>query len=243
MSAAQPYELFYWPNVPGRGEFVRLVLEVAAAAYIDRGTEDGFEVVRRVAGAMGARGPRMPFAPPVLKAGDELISHTAQITAYIAERHGLAPEDAAGRRFARGLALTLEDFVREIHDTHHPISVHLYYEAQRDAALLRAADFRDRRAAQFLGYFEDQLSTNDNGWLVGSAMSYVDLTLFQVGEGLAYAFPKAAAAWAGHFPGLAEHRARVRAEPRVARYLASPRRRTFNQDGIFRHYPELDAPG
>ncbi len=243
MSETDTCELLYWPNIPGRGEFVRLVLEVAGVRYVDRGAEDGFEAVRAVAGALGARGKGLPFAPPVLRVGDELISHTAHIMAFIAERHGLAPNREAERRFAFGMALTVEDFLREIHDTHHPIAVGEYYEQQRDAALQRAADFRNRRAAQFLGYFAGQLSANATGWLVGAAMSYVDLALFQVGEGLAYAFPNAAAAWARGYPELARHRARVRDVPEVATYLASSRRRAFNQDGIFRHYPELDAPG
>jgi glutathione S-transferase len=38
--------------------------------------------------------------------------------------------------------------------------------------------------------------------------------------------------------GLAE---RAAGQPRIAAYLASPRRLAFNNDGVFRHYPELDA--
>jgi hypothetical protein len=43
-------------------------------------------------------------------------------------------------------------------------------------------------------------------------------------------------------PELLALRERVRELPRIAAYLASGRRMPFNQDGIFRRYPELDAP-
>ncbi len=243
MTASAFCELYYWPDIPGRGEFVRLVLETAGVAYRDVGAEDGIEAVLAVTGAMGARGARMPFAPPVLKVGDEMIWHTAHICAYLAERHGLAPDTEADRRFALSLALTLEDFVGEIHDTHHPIASGQYYEQQREAALQRAADFRDRRAGQFLGYFDAQLQANGSDWLVGDRLTYVDLSLFQIAEGLAYAFPNACSGWAQAFVAVAAHRRRVGNVPAVAAYLNSERRRGFNQAGIFRHYPELDAPG
>ena len=72
-------------------------------------------------------------------------------------------------------------------------------------------------------------------------MSYVDLAAFQVVEGLSYAFPRAMARIRDDIPRLLALRDRVAQRPRLLRYLTSPRRLPFNQQGIFRHYPELDS--
>lgn len=239
------YELYYWPGLQGRGEFVRLTLEDAGADYIDVAREDeqdgrGIPALMRL--LRDASTPMRPFAPPVLKAGDTLISQVANILLFLGPRLGLAPEDEGLRFFANGLQLTIADAVAEVHDTHHPIDVSQRYEDQKPAAKARAAAFVRHRIPKFLGYFEAVLQANPQGpdQLVGSTLTYVDLSLFQLMEGLGYAFPKAMAGPEFRYPGLAALRERVRARPNIARYLASDRRLAFNESGIFRHYPELD---
>jgi glutathione S-transferase len=233
------YELIYWPDIQGRGEFVRLVLEDADAAYIDAAREPGgYERIEAVLG--GERDGAIPFAPPVLYAGPIVIAQTVAITSFLGERHGLAPRDDRGRLAALTLALTIADLVTEVHDTHHPTTVEEAYEAQKPAARDRAAAFRHSRIAKFLGHLERNLERNGDT-LVGGAVSYVDLAAFQVVEGLSYAFPRAMARLRPELPRLLALRDRVAQRPRLLRYLTSPRRLPFNQQGIFRHYPELDA--
>jgi glutathione S-transferase len=237
------YELYYWPGIPGRGEYVRLVLEAAGVAYRDIGREAGFEQVAELAGFAGAAAPDSPFAPPYLKLGSLMVFQTANVCAFVAERHGLAPVTEAGRWFARGVALTLEDLCREVHDTHHPIAVDLYYEDQKPEALRRAEDFHQNRLPTFLRYFDNLIKANPDpgGWLVGAGMSYCDLALFQTVAGLRYAFPRAMAGTTRQAPAVAALVEQVREDERISAYLASDRRVPFNEQGIFRHYPELDA--
>lgn len=239
-----PYELYYWPNIPGRGEFVRLVLEEAGAPYVDVGRQPreaggGIEAV--VAFYAGRSAGHPVFAPPVLKQGDLVLAQTAAICHFLGRRHGLAPADEAGEAHALELQLTIADLVGEVHDTHHPISAMLYYEDQKPAAKRRAAHFVGERLPRYLGYFERALRYNGGAVLAGSDVSHADLSLFQALEGLSYAFPRAFANASAATPDLLALRERVRARPRIAAYLASPRRMPFNQEGIFRHYPELDA--
>jgi len=237
------YELYYWPGIQGRGEFVRLALEEAGAPYVDvareRGAGRGMAAMTRMLKGDGAPAP---FAPPFLKDGEIVVSHVANILAYLAPKIGLAPSTEALRLFAHGLQLTVTDFVAEVHDTHHPISTDLYYEDQKKEAKARSKAFLDHRLPKYLGYFERTLATNPEGptHSVGAALTYVDLSLFQLAEGLSYAFPFAMADFAGDYPRLAALRDAVKARPNVAVYLASPRRIPFNADGLFRHYPELD---
>lgn len=235
------YELYYWPSIQGRGEFVRLALEEAGADYVDvaRGTGGLDRMMRLIE---GAREARPPFAPPFLKAGRQLIGQTAGILLFLGDRHGLAPKDEGGRLWAHQLQLTIADLVVEAHDTHHPIASGLYYEDQKAAARRRAEDFRRNRMPKFLGYFERVLERNPRGerWLVGARLTYADLSLFQVVEGLSYAFPRAMARQMKRHPKLAALHDRVAARPRIKAYLASERRIPFNEQGIFRHYPELD---
>jgi glutathione S-transferase len=235
------YELYYWPEIQGRGEFVRLALEEAEADYVD--------VARRGAGmdAMlrlldGARVERPPFAPPYLRAGKLLIGQTAAILAYLGAHHRLAPANEAGRLWTDQLQLTISDFLVEAHDTHHPIGGGLYYEDQRPEAKRRAADFIATRLPKYLGYFERVLARNPAGdkYLVGARLTYVDLSLFQMVDGLRYAFPKAMARLEKKHPLVGALHTRVAARPRIAAYLASKHRIAFNQMGIFRHYKELD---
>jgi glutathione S-transferase len=233
------YELFYWPDIPGRGEFVRLVLEESGARYIDVARRPrGVDAVLKV---LASTGTPPPFAPPVLRHGRLLLAQTATICRYLAERHGLVPRDLASRLHADQLQLTIADLVVEAHDTHHPISSMLYYEDQKREARRRAATFLEHRLPKFLGYFERVLERGGaRPHLIGRSLSYVDLSMFQVLEGLAYAFPRAFARVGRRCPRLLALRDAVRARPRLAAYLASERRIAFNQDGIFRHYPELD---
>jgi len=239
-----PYELYYWDGLQGRGEFVRLALEEAGADYADitRGDEPDGQGTPAMMAILGSDGPYPPFAPPFLKDGDLVVSHVANILLHLGPKLGLAPGREALRVIANGLQLTITDIVAEVHDTHHPIATTLYYEDQMEAAKLRSADFIENRLPKFLGYFEGVLKQNPDGdqYSVGGALSTVDLSLFQLIEGLHYAFPRAMKRFATRYPALAALRGRVRARPNLARYLASDRRIAFNESGIFRHYPELD---
>jgi glutathione S-transferase len=236
------YELFYWPSIQGRGEFVRLALEEAGADYVD--------VARRAGRGMGVQamlrmmedGGRVPFAPPFLRAGRLVIAQTANILQYLGPRLGLAPGAEAGRLWAHQLQLTVTDFVMEVHDTHHPIAVGLYYHQQKAEALRRTRFFLRERVPKYLDYFEAVLQDNSKGrgWMIGRAMTYVDLSMFQIVEGLGYAFPKSMQRMARNYPGLLGLYDRVAARPNIAAYLASKRRIPFNEDGIFRYYPELE---
>jgi glutathione S-transferase len=237
------YELYYWPEIQGRGEFIRLTLEEGGADYVD---------VARLPARKGgtferiledAADGRTPFALPALKAGRLVISQTANILQFLGPRLGLAPKSEPARLWAHQLQLTIADLVSEVHDTHHPVASSLYYHQQKREALRRASDFRAERLPKFLGYFERLLETNPAGdrHLVGRSLSYVDLSMFQVIAGLDYAYPRATARLRARHPLLAALHRRVAERPRVAAYLASERRIPFNEYGIFRHYPELDA--
>lgn len=239
------YELYYWPHIPGRGEFIRLALEQGGAEWVDVGRLPEAEGGGRPGVAKmleKAADGRTPFAPPILKAGDLVLFQTANILQYLGPRLKLAPEDEAGRLWAHELQLVLADWVVEAHDVHHPIAKSLYYEDQKTESLRRAENFRALRLPKFLGYFERLLKDNPAGgeWLVGNAVSYVDLSMFQVLAGLHYAFPKLMARLMKDHPKLAALHGRVQQLPRIKAYLASPRRMAFNQHGLFRHYPELD---
>ncbi|HUF80934.1 MAG TPA: glutathione S-transferase [Burkholderiales bacterium] len=240
------YELYYWPHIPGRGEFIRLALEEGGADYVDvaRRPESeggGRPAVQRM--LEKAADGRTPFAPPLLKHGNLLVSQTANILLYLGPRLGLVPEDDASRVWAHQLQLTLADLVLEAHDSHHPIAKSLYYEEQKAEALRRSENFRTLRLPKFLGYFERVLGENPagGGHLVGGALSYVDLSMFQVLGGLNYAFPSTMASLRAAHPGLLALHRRVMERPRIAAYLVSDRRLPYNQHGLFRHYPELDA--
>src|SRR5436853_4346658 len=231
-------ELYYWPTIQGRGEFVRLLLEEAGADYVD---------VARARGGMAAvmrlldgkePGP-LPFAPPFVKVGAAVVSQTANILAYLAPGLGLVPDDEARRAEASQIQLTIADFVGEIHDTHHPIAGSLYYEDQKREAKRRAENFVKQRLPKYLGWLEDVLARNEKSegrWLVGRDLTYVDLSAFQVIEGLRYAFPNAMARIEPKIPRLVALRDRVAQRPRIATYLASERRLPFSQQGIFRRY-------
>jgi glutathione S-transferase len=236
------YELYYWPTIQGRGEFVRLALEDVGAEYVDVARlPGGVAAMQRLMDE--AAGARPPFAPPFLKDGDLLIAQTANILLYLGRRHRLAPRDEAGQLWVHQLQLTIADIVDEAHDTHHPIASSLYYEDQQAEARRRAADFIANRIPKYLGYFERVLEHNPHGdrHLVGRRVSYCELSLFQLVAGLRDAFPHAMAQLEPRFPrGIALH-GLIAARPRINAYLNSERRISFNEHGIFRHYPELNV--
>jgi len=232
------YELYYWPGIQGRGEYVRLALEEAGADYVDAARKErGTAAMMRM---MDARNGTPPFAPPFLKAGKLVIGQTANILFYLGSRHGLAPKAEAGRLWLHQLQLTIADFVLEIHDTHHPLGPSLYYEDQKSEAKKRTAEFWKERVPKFLGYFEGLLEASGGAWVTGRRLTYVDLSLFQIVDGLRYAFPKRMKAFEREIPGLVDLHDRVTRRPNIRAYLSSERRIAFNEDGMFRHYQELD---
>jgi len=233
------YQLFYWPEIQGRGEFVRLALEDAGAAYDDVARKAG-GMDRMLAMMKGAREKRPPFAPPFLKAGSQTVAQVANILFFLGPRLKLAPRDEAGRLWLHQLQLTVTDFVKEIHDVHHPLGSGLYYEDQKPEAKRYAKGFLDERAPKYLGYFERLLDKSGGPYLMGRKLTYADLSLFQLIEGLRYAFPKGSRRIERKVPGVVAVHDRVAARPRIKAYLGSPRRIAFNEMGIFRHYPELD---
>jgi glutathione S-transferase len=239
MGASMRYQLFYWPDIQGRGEFVRLALEDAGAAYDDVARKSG-GVDRMMTMMKGGRDKHPPFAPPFLKAGKLLIAQVANILLYLGPRLKLAPRDEAGRLWLHQLQLTVTDFVKEIHDTHHPIASGLYYEDQKPEAKRYADNFIDERAPKYLGYLETVLRKSGGPYLAGRKATYVDLSVFQLIEGLRYAFPQAMSGIERKVSGLVMVHDKVAVRPGIKAYLASPRRIAFNEMGIFRHYPELD---
>ena len=236
-----PYELYYWPGIQGRGEFVRLALEEAGADYVDVAREKG-GMAKLERFLESERVKRPPFAPPFLKAGALLIAQTANILLFLGARHALAPKNEAGRLFVHQLQLTIADLVAEAHDVHHPIAGSLYYEDQKREAKRAAEHFIAERIPKYLGYFETVLERNGarSLYLAGARLSYADLSLFQAVEGLRYAFPRAMRREDKTLPRVVALRDRIATRPRIAAYLASERRIPFNESGIFRHYPELD---
>lgn len=238
------YELYYWPGIQGRGEFVRLALEEAGAEYIDvaRHADRGGGMAAMMDYLESAEVACPPFAPPFLKAGDQLIGQTANILLFLGPRLGLTPEDEAGRLWVHQLQLTIADLVSEAHDTHHPISSGLYYEDQKPEALRRAQEFTSARLPKFLDYFEAVLQRNPQGedWLVGDSVTYADLSMFQVIAGLRYAFPRTMKRLEPGYPLLVALHDRVAALQRIKAYLKSRRRIAFNNEGVFRHYKALD---
>src|SRR5882724_6349967 len=233
------YELYYWPEIQGRGEFVRLALEEAGADYVDVARRRGYG-----AGAMMKMmdsGARPPYAPPFLKAGKLVIAQTALILHYLGPRLRLVPRSEADRLWAHQLQLTITDLVLEVHNTHHPISNELYYEDQKPAAKRYVQEFWRNRVPKFLGYFEDILTKSRGPYVFGRKVSTVDLSLFQIVEGLRYAFPKRMKRFEKQIPRLVALHDHVAERPRIAAYLQSERRIPFNQWGIFRAYKELDG--
>ena len=239
------YQLHYWPGLPGRGEFVRLALEATGAAYVDvaRGTSPSQGLPAMLALMNDSQAAHRPLAPPFLVDGALVIGQTAAILHYLGPTLKLLPRNEGLRAWTQQIQLTIADMVTEAHDTHHPISTALRYEDQQPEALRRARAFCTERLPRYLAWFEQIVQRNPAGprWLVGGRLSYADLSLFQLVAGLQYAFPTAAGRVLAGTPGVLGLCGRVAALPRVAAYLGSPRRLAFNEQGIFRRYPELDV--
>ena len=238
------YELHYWPGIQGRGEFVRLALEEAGAEYVDvaRGPVAKGGGARNLAQLMDELAPA-PFAPPILVVETLVIAQTANILLFLGHRHKLAPEEEIGRLWVNQLQLTIADLVDEAHDTHHPLASGLYYEDQKAAAIERASHFRKERMPKYLGYFERILAGGgeSGAGLAGAALTYADLSLFQAVRGLQYAFPRAMEGLTPKLEATLALVQRVEQQQRIAAYLKSERRIPFNEEGIFRRYPELDG--
>lgn len=240
----KPYELFYWPGIPGRGEYVRLALEEAGASWIDvaREREGGMEEMTALLEGEGTKSPS--FAPPFLRDGRVVVGQVAAILFYLGPRLGLAPKSESGALWTHQIELTISDLVAEAHDVHHPVGVGLYYEDQKKESLRRAEEFRTARIPKFLDWFEAVLDANGTTkakpHLVGKSLTYADLSLFHTVDGLKYAFPKACARLLKSRPLVSSLHAAVKKRPRIKAYLESERRQPFNESGIFRHYPELD---
>ena len=239
------YELHYWPGIQGRGEFVRLALEAAGAPYLDvaRGSEaagQGLPAMLRMLNDPQQVHP--PLAPPFLKDGAVVVGQTAAILLYLGPALKLVPRSEQARIWTHQIQLTIADMVAEAHDTHHPVDVALHYEDQQAEALRRAKAFCGQRLPKYIGWFEAVLQRNPGGarQLVGGKLGYADLSLFQLVAGLRYAFPLAAQKALAKAPAVRQLHDRVAALPKVAAYLKSPRRLPFNEQGIFRRYPELD---
>ncbi len=239
------YELYYWPTIQGRGEFIRLALEEAGCEYEDvaRRTGRGSGVHRLMRMLAGRDAGDLPFAPPILKAGPRVLAQTANILYFLGTRHGLAPRQERLRLWTQQLQLTIGDFVDEVHDTHHPIASGLYYEEQKPEARRRTRNFLDDRLPKYLDYFERVLARNPRGgnWLAGARMTYADLSMFQVLVGLGYAFPTTMRRAGPRYRRLEALRRAVEARPRIHAYLQSDRRLPFSEEGIFRHYRQLEA--
>lgn len=233
------YELYYWPNIQGRGEFVRLALEATATPYRDVAREAGVPAMLTRLG----EGPTPSFAPPFLVDGPVVVGQVAAILQYLGPKLGLVPADEAGRLWCHQIQLTITDFVTEVHDTHHPLGSGLFYEDQKPEALRRARGFVMERMPKYLRWLERVVLRNPTGTphLVGDALTTADLSVFQLVEGLRYAFPNAMARFEHDYPQLTQVHGAVAQQDRVAAYLASDRRVSFNEDGIFRAYPELDG--
>lgn len=241
-----PYELHYWPGIQGRGEFVRLALEAAGVPYVDvaRGDESAGQGVPALLHYLNDGSvARPPLACPVLVDGKHVIGQTAAILLYLGPRLKLVGASEADRLWTHQIQLTIADAVDQAHNTHHPVGSSLYYEDQKPEALRAAQEFRSQRIPKFLGWLEAILARNPKGsqHLVGARLSYADPSLFQLVEGLLYAFPKATRRALKKTPLVLALRDRVAGHRRVSVYLRSERRIPFNEDGIFRRYPELDG--
>jgi glutathione S-transferase len=239
------YELHYWPGIQGRGEFVRLALEAAGAAYVEvaRGSGSAAPSTDTLLALMrDAKTQHPPFAPPILVDGPVVVAQTAVILQYLGPTLRLVPRNERLSLWTQQIQLTIADAVTEAHDTHHPIASALHYEEQMPEARRRAAVFCKDRIPKYMQWFEQIVQRNSAGprHLVGGKLSYADLSLFQLVEGLSYAFPTATAKVLVSTPAVVQLHARVAALPKVSAYLRSERRVPFNEQGIFRRYPELD---
>ena len=234
------YKLWYWPSIQGRGEFVRVALEAAEIPYEDCARDADADALMKDITTRHETG-KGPFAPPYLAIDGTAIAQVANILMYLGERHDLAPSGMADRYWLHQLELTIADIVAEAHNVHHPVAMMDYYHDQKSEAARAAKQFREDRIPKFLDHFEAAANANDGDWVMGGRWTYVDCSLFQLIEGLRYMFPERMKALEPNYPGLVRIHDCVAELPGIKAYLASDRRLAFNTDGIFRHYPELDA--
>ena len=235
------YQLLYWPMIPGRGEFIRLALEASQTPYRDLARETDGKGIGEVTEFLGGKRAGSTYACPVLLHGEVVLSHVASILYYLGPRIQMAPTEEIPRLHANQIQLTISDAVAEVHNTHHPITTTLGYEEQAQAAKRAGQLFCEKRLPKWLHYFENLLNGSE-AWLMGEQFSYLDTSLFQLLDGLQYAFANTLTAEKQAYPRLFAHWARVREQSAVAAYLSSERRLPYNEDGIFRRYPELDRP-
>ncbi|KAK7417883.1 hypothetical protein QQZ08_011464 [Neonectria magnoliae] len=246
---AAPYELIYWPRLPGRGEWIRLLFEQAGVPYIDhaRTPDTAYKTVLKYIDPENVGdATNLPIlAPPILKHGDLVIHQLPNILLYLAPRLGLAPKEGNGVFLLNQLVLTLLDgFVNEMHETHHPIATSLYYEHQKPEAKRRSKHYLEERIPKFLGYAQRVLDSKASGgrtWLYGNKLTYADLVLFQCLDGTNFAFPDSVKKIqeSGNYRSVFELYKRVKEQPNISSYLASERRLPYGE-GIFRHYSELE---
>jgi glutathione S-transferase len=233
------YKLWYWTGIPGRGEFVRLALEAAGVPYRDMAREFGDQALIE---DMGLRSGFAPFAPPyLLDENDFCIAQVAHILAWLSDKHGFGAGDLPTDLHLIQLQLTISDLVAEVHATHHPLAIGLTYEQQKAAAAENAKHFRKERIPKFLDHFETALAVAPGSFLLGDKWTHVDTSLYQLLEGLRYAFPTRMEHLEEEYPRLFQVHEAVARLGGIAAYLESDRRLPFNEDGIFRHYPELDG--
>ncbi len=233
MSDENTYALYYWPAIPGRGEPVRLTFHLGGIEYVDVARQEGAGAITKF-----LKGGEGPFAPPFVVHDEDVFWQTANLCDLIARRHGMVDDEEAPR--ALQLMMTIMDVFAEAHDTHHPVATGLYYDDQKDAAKANSKAFREERIPKYLDFFESHL---EGGTLLGDELSYVDAALWHLHEGLQYAFPKAMKSYGDRWPRIAALDEAVHENERLAAYLDSDDRMEFNENGIFRHYPELDAAG
>ncbi|KAG5926470.1 hypothetical protein E4U53_003074 [Claviceps sorghi] len=245
-----PYELIYWPGVPGRGEFIRLLFEEAGVPYQDTAKKES-EAVSRVmaltdADNKGDKSNVPAMACPALKHGHVTLSQTPNILLYLAPKLGLAPAAGDAMYQLNQLVLTILDFLsNEVHDTHHPIGTSATYEDQKPEAAKRAESFKTERLPKFLAYAQRVLDGEASGegpWLHGGKLTYADLVLFQGIHGTEFAFPNTMKKMrdSGKYDGVFNLFKAVGERPNIKEYLASDRRASYSH-GIWRHYPELDG--
>ncbi|MXO64197.1 glutathione S-transferase [Altericroceibacterium endophyticum] len=235
------YDFWYWPTLPGRGDFIRYPLEAAQIPYTDcaRDAEDGFAAV---AEHLEAKQGCHAFAVPLLETGSESIAQTANILLFLNQEHGLGPSDAAGMRYLNQLQCDIADITEEVHAVHHPISTAFYYEDQRDAAIQSAEKFREQRIPKYLAHFERIANAHDGDWLLeGDSWSTGDTSIAYLLDGLHFMFPLRMAALQSDYPTIHQIQQKTFALEYLDAYRASDRCAAFGTEGIFRNYPELDA--
>ena len=200
------YELYYWPGIQGRGEFVRLALEEAGAPYVDvareRGPGRGVAALITDAEGRRRRARAVRAAVPQGRRDRRLARRQHPRLS--------APRSSASRRRRKrcvsspnGLQLTVTDFVAEVHDTHHPISNDLYYEDQKKEAKARATAFLDHRLPKFLALLRARAGEQPRGRRPcrRRRLDRRRSVAVPVAEGVIYAFPRAMARFAANIRG------------------------------------------